>query len=313
MKFRFQEERAQPEYVKRIAVRCHRVPLCIACTRIATYRRVKKALDQFSMCTPKGQEMRLTHIVQTAPLTEDGQGWGRQASEDIGAFGKVVWDTLRESYGKDGLGAIMSYQDFGERAFNKRHPHMDLTLNGWMLQDGQPVQTPTYDLTGRGRERWDEIFVKHARAVAIDAQRGSLDIGRTKIGHRAYYRILRYQMRELVDLTRIEYDSQREVLWWEDYKTSHRERVPVPVFLEGMAEYQRRLGTWTNKGEHQLLHRRYGHIADKLRHRTAGTMGGQPIAHGEDCPCAECGDWDSIELTDEEFELNQRGRITIEA
>src|SRR5581483_3377722 len=93
---------------------CHLVPFCIPCTRQAVTTRVARSMNQFSMCTPRGQPMRFIHIVQTSPLTDDGHGWGLKASWNPRRFARIVWTNLQDAYGDagPGLGGVLSYQDF---------------------------------------------------------------------------------------------------------------------------------------------------------------------------------------------------------
>ena len=293
------------------AYSCWKLPYCIHCTRSATNRRVLAALDHFQRCTPAGQAPRFVHIVQTAPIYEDGTGWGVQASQNIKEFGAIVADTLREFYG-EGMGAVMSYQDFGERAFAKRHPHIDLTLNGWMLKDGKPARTPRFALQGGGREQWDAFVADRARSLAIDAQRGSLDIGSLVTGAPAYFKVLRYQIRELIDFRKLDYSRDRQMVWWRSYKDPSREAFTVNDFLAGLAEYRWRLKQWPQGEDEGIqLHRRVGHLGNNVLSKTQKAMGGRPVPHGKDCPCSDCGDWDRVFL-DEVDEAFAQARPTID-
>jgi hypothetical protein len=293
LRFKVYESIQRPGLYKLVAFSCHELPFCIQCTRMETARRVNSTLDNFNRCTPGTEEPRFTHIVQTAPIYEDGTGWGNQACRNLPKFAKIVWDTLAESYG-EGIGAVLSYQDFGERCFAKRHPHIDLTLNGWKLEDGKPAPTPIYDLKGHGRARWDQAVVKRALALNLEAERGNVHITPTIEGYRPYYKILRYQMRELVDLRKITYSRTQGKVWWMSYKDNSQQEFTVEEFLAGLTEYQARLQAWMKGG--QSLHRAFGHLAKRSIGKTEDAMGGGPIPHGEECPCSECGDWERVYL-----------------
>lgn len=309
MSYRFKEDMARPGFYKRLpAFACHKVPFCIVCSRKNAYRRTSTALDHFSMCTPAGKQPRFIHVVQTAPLTDDGLGWGAQASQDIGAFGRVVWGALKENFG-DGIGAIMSYQDFGEQGFAKRHPHMDLTLNGWMLQDGGPTLTPKPELGGQGKQRWDDLVIKHARSLDLEARRGNVRFDPILTGTKRYWRVLKYQMRELVDLRKLEYSRDQQVVWWKSYNDNRRTKMTVGDWICRYWEYKNRLGAWENGQGAQNLHRRYGHLAKGTLRKTQAIMGGDKVAHGSNCPCAQCGDWMESQLTKEEEAMNRAFRL----
>jgi hypothetical protein len=238
---------------------CERIPYCIRCTKANTERRVWDTLNQYSRCTPAGQKLRFQHIVQTAPLTNDGEGWGLAASKDIAKFAAIVWGSLVEFHGP-GIGAYMSYQDFGEQGFNKRHPHMDLTLNGWMLEDGKAVHTPRLELRGGGRAQWDDSIRARATVFQVDARRGSPDFGVVKVGVRQYYKILRYQVREMIDLRKLTYRTSPEIIQWTGYKDQPPAAMTVDHFLDGLQEYQTRTKAWTRQAQ---LHRSFGHMAKK--------------------------------------------------
>lgn len=279
---------------------CWQLPFCIRCVKAATHRRVMAALEKYHLCTPKGQPMRLTHIVQTAPIYEDGTGWGVEASRNVKAFGDIVWGNLQEFYGQ-GIGAIMSYQDFGEQFFAKRHPHMDLTLNGWMLKDGTAAKTPVLGLKGGGRTKWDQALVQRATRLRLDAARGSLAVSRVVEERPVQYKILKYQMRELVNLRQVRYDRENQTVTWINYSQRGPPETTLTVreFKAGLAEYQWRLKQWPQGDDEGMeLHRAYGHIAKRSVRKTQKAMGGVPMPHDEECPCAECGDWERVFLDD---------------
>ncbi len=306
--FTFREDAFRPgTFKRRVRYRCHNVPYCLLCTSWDRWRRVASTLDNFHRCTPAGKQPRFIGIVQTAPLTEEGEGWGLAASKDVPAFGRVVWQALKETYG-DGIGAVMSYQDFGERGFKKRHPHMDLTLNGWMLQDGEPVQTPRISLAGQGRRQWDERVQKYAQTIEIGAQRGDAHFIGPIVGIRPYVKVMKYKMREMVDLRKLEYSRDKQCVWWWDYKSKRRTRMEIHEFLEGFFEYQGRLGAWQRSGRVEL-HRGYGHLAKGQVKQTCKVMGGSPIPHGVNCVCEKCGDWYDAELDEEEEAMNEAFRL----
>ena len=291
------EEAASPGWYKVAPLNvCHRIPYCIQCTKVNTQRRIRNAFNQFARATPAGRRPRFIHVVQTAPATDDGQGWGWPASRNIRAFGRIVWDALGDLYGP-GLGAIMSYQDFGEQAFAKRHPHMDLTLNGYMLHDGTSTLTPRYDLSAGGLQRWDACVMRRATRLQIDASRGNVWLGHAVVGVPAYYAQLKYQMRELVDLRKLDYTRNANRVDWLSYKDNHRTQFTVDAFLDGLMEYQMRLRVW-NRGERQQLHRAYGTMAKNTIGTTQRLVDGSDLPHDAHCPCGECGDWHRVFLDD---------------
>ncbi len=280
---------------------CRKVPFCIRCVKAQTTRRVLEALGQFGACTPAGKKPAFVHIVQTAPVGNDGQyagggDWGRQAASDVETFGKIVWEVLREAYG-DGIGGVMSFQRFGERGFAKLHPHMDLTLNGWTLQGDGMARTPRYEFRGSGKDRWHAATRKAAGRHYPGAEGGNVRVHTPLVGTKAYYRVLRYQMRELVDLRKLEYSRDAKTVWWKSYHENRREKFALNDFLAGLAEYKWRLGAWRGKDDEagtQRLHRRYGHMSDRRITNTQILVGGAIPTHGAKCPCRSCGDWERV-------------------
>lgn len=299
---------------------CHQIPYCILCTRFEANKRTHKLLDAIQLCTPPDKPPRFLHIVQTAPIYEVGNNdpgqWGWLASQDHNAFARLVHERLADAYG-DGIGAWMSYQDFGERAFAKRHPHQDLTLNGYRLQDGEPVVLPTLNLRGAGRQRWDEELVQLAKRFDVNAGRGSVDISQPIFGRRRYWRAARYQVRELVDFTKIvDYRRDESTVTWLGY----RDGVPIYTrfgildFKAGVAEYAHRLGTWGHgTGTRRELHTRHGHLAKRGFKAAVKAFGGRLPPHGGNCWCGRCVDWESLDLTsEEEAALSRHVPVTLD-
>jgi hypothetical protein len=288
---------------------CHEVPWCILCTKAENYRRTKEAMDTLHLATPAGEQPRFYHIVQTAPLTQDGRGWGKLASQDVANFSLAVWKLTKEFYG-DGIGTIQSYQDFGERTFAKRHPHIDYSLNGSRVLDGLATPVRRIELRDGGLERWHDRFLALVAdllpgAVVRDergAWQGNVRFIGVRVGVHNYWGALRYQLRELVDVRKLDYDAAKAAVYWRDYSLPVRQKFTVAEFFYGLHEYQKRLGTWGAPGR-KALHRRYGIVSDRLLDKTASGIGGVPVPHGEGCPCPDCQDWERVILDDVDREV----------
>jgi hypothetical protein len=173
-----------------------------------------------------------------------------------------------------------------------------LTLNGWRLADGKAERTPQMNLRHGGAHRFQVALAARATAFDVEATewQGNLKVQSPVVGAAEYYRVLRYQMRELVDFKKLDYSRDRQMVWWMSYKDNRRQQMTVLHFLAGLKEYQVRLGPWSrHEGEgRQNLHFRYGHMADTAIARTERLVGGASIPHGKRCPCSECGDWDRV-------------------
>jgi hypothetical protein len=274
---------------------CHVEPWCIACEHEAKWRRVAQVLDRFQLCTPAGQQPRFAHIVVTAPIFPDGRGWGRFAKSDLKTMRDVIWSVTKWVYGA-GIGAFTTYQDFGERAFTKTHPHLDFTLNGWMLQDGQPVQTPTYQLKSGGYDAWARQLRSEVlrRWLLPDEEAVStMHVQSYVSGVKGYVRALAYQLRGLVDARKMTYDRTRQVVYWSSYRDNTRVKMTVQEFHAGLDDYERRLGAF-GKRQSKRLHVAVGHMADRALDATSEAMGAEERRHPRSCVCAKCGDWEVV-------------------
>lgn len=296
----------KPDLYKVRLYGCKVQPWCTRCVNEAKHHRARDAMARFAKCKPATQEMRLAHVVQTAHFSVDSGGWGERASRDVDAFRRIVARVVQESFGS-GYGAYFSYQDFGERAFGKRHPHLDFTINGWSLAaDGRAELTRTYDTTHGGYNLWVQRTRQHAAAAFLlhdDYIGTNLKLQRWRTGYAAYYNAMLYQVRELVDVRKMTYDRQRGLVWWNSYRDNSRERMTLSEFEEGLADYTTRLGAW---GHHQArrLHVGMGHLADGRIPRTMKAMGGEAPSHRRNCQCAECQEWSPPLDADEDGDYN---------
>lgn len=291
---------------------CGCVPYCPACASAATNRRVGRTLRAFQRCTPKGQEPRFLHIVQRATYYPDGTGWGRQASEDHAEFARLVFEVLRRAYG-EGVGAIVSYHDVGEGLWRKRTPHLDLTLNGWTLEDGRPAHVKRYELRGDGHDRWQRWI---AEAVERRGWTGtgysSVDFQDVTVGVPAYINALRYQLREVIDLRKVEYSRRERKVSWKDYRNNYRRgEFTVDEFKAGLVEYARRLKPWTSAGR-RPLDRILGHMADRAIGKTEDAMDGGASAHWANCTCGVCRGWRFVETPQLDREVGRGAAVPVE-
>lgn len=274
---------------------CHVEPWCVACTNEAKWRRVAAAVETFLDCTPAGQQPRFAHVVMTAPIFEDGKGWGRFARCDLKAFRDVTWKATKAAFGPN-IGALLSYQDFGERPFLKGHPHMDYTINGWTLAEGAPQRTQDYVVKAGGRERWVkqvQDLVAARWLLPPNETKTNFRIGNFVSGASSYIAVLAYQLRELVDVRKMHYDRARQLVYWDSYRDNTRTKMAVLEFQNGLADYQARLGAW---GHHQAtsLHVTTGHMARRAITATSQAMGSLVRPHKRGCVCAECNEWELV-------------------
>jgi hypothetical protein len=172
-----------------------------------------------------------------------------------------------------------------------------------MMKDEKAAPTPRLKLGGGGRAKWDAAIVQRATRLRIDAERGSLDVSRPIEERAVQYKVLKYQMRELVNFRQLRYDRERRSVTWTAYDKTwvgpRHTKFSILDFKAGLAEYQWRLKQWPQgEDEGMELHRAYGHLAKRSVRKTQKAMGGVPMPHDDECPCAECGDWERVFLDD---------------
>jgi hypothetical protein len=299
--YRVWESVERPGHYKVTPYACWDVPYCVVCTRTTNHQRARAALDRFARATPAGKEPAFVHAVLTAPASPNGEGWGWKASQNVPTFALVIRKALEDVYGP-GLGGVMSYQDFGERAFAKRHPHMDLSLNGWLIEDASVKPLPRVRLERGGYDRVAAATARRAKAIHVDAGPSNVDFSARIVGVREYYKVLRYQMREMVDFRKAVYSRTKQAVEWLSYKDARRERFTVQEFKAGYLEYRHRLGL--EGGSRVEFHRSFGHLSKRSLPKVEALVGGAPLPHGRKCPCSECGDWER--RFDEEFDAYDR-------
>lgn len=294
--------RVGEEYKKKVTPnRCHRKPWCINCSQFDEWLRTQYWLERFHLCTPEGEKPRFIHIVVTAPTGDKkGDGWGWEAMKDYKAFRKTVWSMLAEIYG-EGIGGLLTYQDFGERPFQKIHPHIDLTLNGWRLaKDKSPVKVPLLNFHQGNKETYLQIVAKHANKIQPLAEPGEFHVSRPVDGIEGYYKALRYHLREMVDLRKWKYDSPKNEVEYESYREHRRVKMASEVFIEGFKEYRQRLDLGKGDGRNGLsgkwsagrLTEAYGHLHKSKKNKTKVAMGGVPLVHDDGCMCSVCHEWE---------------------
>lgn len=293
-----EERRVDDRRVRRLRpIRPCRVrPWCHFCSEYTAYRRVSDAMKGFQRCTPAGEKPRFIHIVQVAPHGRDGQykdgsDWGRHACRNVKAFRGVVWRALEDLYGP-GIGGIASYQDFGEEGFAKRHPHVDLTLNGWQMGDEGQVKTKRYQLGGNGRERWEATVQARASRFIVNPARGSFNLEPARVGVRPYWHTLEYQMREMIDVRKLQYSREGSIVYWKSEKYGTRQKFVASEWYAGYIEYSDRLRQFRGHGQ-SGLHASHGHMAKRSIRKTQLAMGGE-VRHDSDCGCRECAEWEPV-------------------
>lgn len=276
---------------------CHKVPWCIVCTEDEARRRVRAVRRSFVRCTPLGQEPRLNHVVVKAMIRKDGTGWGNQARKDIDSFYNGAHELMRWAYGER-VGWYGAYHDIGnEQALRKGNPHIDLCVNGWTMgDDGAAAQVKDYDVTGKGHERFcrkqEQVFYKR---FGLDVVVTNLHFDWFRPGIANRLRLLQYQHREIVDVTKVRYNREAQKVYWVNEKDASRVEFKPIELLASIAEYGVRLGQWGYEPEREL-HRAMGAMSKGNIRQTQKAMGSVEEKHPTNCACHDCGEWERVWL-----------------
>lgn len=270
---------------------CRKVPWCIPCSLAKGQERLGKALDKISRATPEGQRKRVVPWTLVAQVADDHTGVGMAASSDINRFARTVAYFLHQVYdAKAGeLGWIMSYQDFGERAFQKRHPHWHVTMNGYRWRDGTMTPIEQLNVRGQGHARITAAWDNALRTFFPGAKTGNLRAEQPAVGKGNYYGWVKYQVRELVDLRKVVYQRANNRVVWIPYREGvKRADFTGQEFRAGLEEYRGRV----RPNEGNRVHRDCGYLEGGTLKKIAAAIGGEREAHDTaSCPCDVCDEW----------------------
>jgi hypothetical protein len=291
LEYHLAESLTRADRVKKVAHSCGKIPWCVPCSLAKGHERMGQALDKIARATPKDMERRVVPWTLSTVYGDDGSG-PMALSKDIGRYAKAVDHFLHEVYDAERgeIGWIMSYQDFGEKAFAMRNPHWHLTLIGRRWRDGKMESLPTPNLlVAKTKER---IFAQWDNALAAwfpGVKMGNMRIEQPAVGRGAFWKWIKYEVRELVDLRKLLYHQGSRRVWWKKYHYGH-ERVEfnAGVFAAGLDEYRERL----RPDRPNRLHRDGGFMVGTSLDKLAKEIGGQPERHDEQtCPCKRCDRW----------------------
>ncbi|MBI2077958.1 MAG: hypothetical protein HYT80_06245 [Euryarchaeota archaeon] len=279
---------------------CQKIPWCVPCSLDAGRRRTWRAMEDFQLATTPGQRRLVVPWTLAAAYYDDGTGVGAVARKDLERFAKAVSDFLHQLYeAQPGeLGWIMSYQDFGERAFKKPNPHWHITMNGHYFRDGKMEPLPRVSLKGKGRERvsalWDAALGVHlgfdrTTGKLVPKVAGNSRVEEPAVGRGAFFKWLKYETRELIDLRKLVYSRQNTTVAWYSYHDRHeRTYFHSAEFFAGLQEYRRRL----RPDESNRLHRQYGYMVGRKLAEVSAAIGSEAELHDPlRCACDECHDW----------------------
>lgn len=267
---------------------CETKPFCPACNNKSQVARAMNARDTIAKTTPRGQEPRIFGVT-IAPRRDPE--WRETVRNDHRRYMRAVYRVLERMYGKN-VGAIATYQDYGESPFIHHHPHVHATVNGWNLRDGRADKVAYYDVAREGGiDPLRQIIVEEmTRAfgtkATFDIDHFSIRIERVQTGQTAHYKWLNYQMRELIDPMKWEWERGADHIEVINYTGEPPAKVPLKTLNEGLASYGARFGRWGVRGR-RTTDGAYGIMADKKVNATAEAMQSTK-AHADTCRCKEC-------------------------
>ena len=176
-------------------MRTCRHALCPACSSIESHKIAKAQHERFQRCTPPGKNPRLAHEVYTLPPYLRARV---KTPEGFRAWAKATRDTIREIHDAPVAG-VMNLHPIGDEDLLTFHPHWDVVLNGFLLNDaGRPVEhRPRHIHYDDARAIYTRHLVKafgllpieEPRAVSIylDRKDGTFHTSRRKTWHMVRY------------------------------------------------------------------------------------------------------------------------------
>lgn len=217
--------------------RCCRKRLCAPCAARESHTKALQQRDAFHAFAPLAPAgpmakagkprrlMRIQHAVFTLPPSLRG---AVRAPGGLQRFRRAVLATLRDIHGQQVAG-VMNLHPIGDDP-TKFHPHLDVILNAWTIQDGKPVLTRPrleYDKARRAYAQHleREFELEAGSIVAIDVWFDTKR-GYTKSIPRKIWHIIRYSAREVYQPAWAKLDprAQDGNDWL--YKTSKKEELP---------------------------------------------------------------------------------------
>jgi hypothetical protein len=109
------------------------------------------------------------------------------------------------------------------------------------------------------------------------------------VGKGAYYKWVKYQVRELVDLRKVQYNRAANLLTYIPYKEGVvRAEFTGQLFRAGLEEYRERVRPDVGN----RVHRDGGYIEGASLKKLSAEIGSTKEQHDQaTCPCDECDEW----------------------
>ena len=266
---------------------CEAKPYCPACNHKAMIKRIMDAREAIRKATPANEKPSIFGVT-IAP--RDLPEWRQVVRADHRAYMRACYRFLERMYGKN-IGAIATYQEWGEAHFVRSHPHVHVTVDNWNIEDGKPKKVAYFDVAKAGgidvvkKMLVEEMERAYGTSPGFQLEHFNVKLEHVAVGEEEFWKWLKYQLRELLDP--LKWTPTEGGLEVSNYRDPHaRVAVPRAVLHDGLRDYASRFGRWNVRGK-RTLDARYGILSDRNINDTADTMGYRG-KHREACRCREC-------------------------
>lgn len=279
---------------------CGRTPFCPACNDHAARRRGKKILDKLIAATPANEDVTVQLV--TLGVTErpgDETGIVEAVSGDWRTFRDAAYRVIEWMYG-EGVGAFLTYQEYGQRVLVKKRTHVHALVHHWREENGRARKIEKFELDGGGKARLDARWYDELQRdfPNITRPKGSTWVGAHDVDLRyldhpgKIAKSTKYVAREIIDMRELRYDRTAQTITVYPYKAEDS-LAPVTASVaevqRNLMDYAARVGRWGYRGR-PIVHAAYGNVSDGLVRETISRIG-RGKEHPEDCWCRECSRW----------------------
>lgn len=266
---------------------CDLVPWCPACLDRHNRANAGRLMgDIMGRYTPHGAPVRFLSGAFSCRLSARLEGWGMTARERVADLKDTVRRFLLDAIG-EGYGASLAYHDIGESGFAKPNPHVDVIVNGYALRGRGVEEVDHLDYTHGGKARYGRMWMEHIKRTFPLADEREWDFRLTPNADADTnpWTTIRYHVRELADLRKLQYDAHRQVVSWESEREQFtNSELPVARFLAELRSYFRRTGG--PKGT--VLRSRVGHFSQGAKRDVTARFGRREPRHPSSCTCIRC-------------------------
>jgi hypothetical protein len=280
---------------------CRDLPFCPACNDVATHRRASGMIRRLRACTPKGKMPR-AYLVTIGVSPKDGdRRLIELVSSDVRRFKRAVYRAIERLYGK-GIGALVTYQHYGQDILVRSHPHVHALVNGWRLgEQDEPIRTPMWSFADGGKQELMRIACEELDRAFPEAGHPPHDAWmngyetdiQPRASSRAVAQSAKYMAREIIDFRDFEYDPRKRIVYVTPYKQQGPGVLTVPELQRNLSDYNARYQPWAAESGRRVFDGAYGELSDRSAGDTAAAMG-SIAEHREGCWCRDCSDWSRV-------------------